>query len=46
MMELLGDMGRVESHIGPFGDGVNVRLDRSTVCAECTIRLGYHFGYT
>jgi hypothetical protein len=24
-MELLGDMGHVESRIGPFGDGVNVR---------------------
>jgi hypothetical protein len=35
-MELLGDMGHVESHISPFGDGVNVRLDRSTVCAKRT----------
>jgi hypothetical protein len=23
-MELLGDMGHVESHFGPFGDGVRV----------------------
>jgi hypothetical protein len=23
-MELLGDMGHVESHFGPFGDGVSV----------------------
>jgi hypothetical protein len=91
-MELLGDIGRVESRIRPFGDGVsvNVRLvhslhptyrwlknhfgqtrwysqvmrlkwklnsvrleimliltqDRCMVCAECTIRLGYHFGHT
>jgi hypothetical protein len=36
-MELLGDMGRVESHIGPFGDGVNVCLDRSMVSAKSII---------
>jgi hypothetical protein len=23
-MELLGDVGKVEAHFGPFGDGVNV----------------------
>jgi hypothetical protein len=36
-MELLVDMGHVKSRIGPFGDGINVRLDRSTVCAKRTI---------
>jgi hypothetical protein len=36
-MELLGDMGHVESYFGPFRDGVSVGADRCTVCAECTI---------
>jgi hypothetical protein len=35
-MELLGDMGYVESRIGPFGDGVSVSV-RCTVCAQHTI---------
>jgi hypothetical protein len=35
-MELLGDMGHVESHIGPFRDGVSVDI-RCTVCAQLTI---------
>ena len=36
-MELLGDVGLVESRIGPFGDNVSVSSDRGTVCAKCTI---------
>ena len=36
-MELLADMGRVESSFGPFGDGVSVDVDRCTVCAKRTI---------
>jgi hypothetical protein len=35
-MELLGDMGHVESRIGPFRDGVSVRL-RYIVCTKQTI---------
>jgi hypothetical protein len=35
-MELLGDMGHVESHIGPFGDDVSVD-ERCMVCAKLTI---------
>jgi hypothetical protein len=35
-MKLLGDMGCVESHIGPFGDGVSVSV-RCTVWAQLTI---------
>jgi hypothetical protein len=35
-MELLGDLGHVESHFGSFGNGVSVSV-RSTICAECTI---------
>ena len=33
-MELLGDMGHVESRNGPFGDAVQ---DSCTVCVERTI---------
>ena len=36
-MELLGDVGRVESCFGPFGDSVILMLDRCTVCTEDTI---------
>jgi hypothetical protein len=35
-MELLGDMGHVESHIVAFVDGVSVGV-RCTVCAKLTI---------
>jgi hypothetical protein len=34
-MELLGDMGCVESRIGPFKDGVSVGVS-CTVCAKLT----------
>jgi hypothetical protein len=33
-MELLGDMGLVESHFGLFGDSVSVGQDRFMVCAK------------
>jgi hypothetical protein len=35
-MELLGDMGCVESRIGPFKDGVSVGV-RCTICAKLTL---------
>jgi hypothetical protein len=35
-MELLGDMGHVESRIGPLGDGFCVDVSR-TVCAKHTM---------
>ena len=38
-MELLGDVGHVESHFIPFGDSVSVGQDRSMVFARCTIGL-------
>ena len=38
-IELLGDVGHVESHLGPFGDIVSAVQDRRTVCAKCTIGL-------
>ena len=34
---LLGDVGHVEFHLGPFGDSVVSMQDRRTVCAKCTI---------
>ena len=36
-MELLGDVGHVESHFDPFGDGVSVLQDRCKVCAKHTM---------
>jgi hypothetical protein len=36
-MELLRDVGLVESHFGPYGDSVNVGADKCMVCAKCTI---------
>ena len=36
-MELLGDVGHVESHFGLFGDRGRVGAYRCTVCAERTI---------
>jgi hypothetical protein len=36
-MELLGDVGPVESRFGPFGDGVSVMEDRCMVCAKHSI---------
>jgi hypothetical protein len=38
-MELLGDVGHVESHSDPFGDSVSVMQYRCTVCAKCTTGL-------
>jgi hypothetical protein len=35
-MELLGDMGYVESHSGLFGDGFSVGV-RCTICGQLTI---------
>jgi hypothetical protein len=46
-MELLGDMGHVESRMGPFGDGVSVGV-RYIVCSKHTVGskiiLEAHFG--
>ena len=33
-MELLGDVGHVESHFGLLGDNVGVGASRCTVCAK------------
>jgi hypothetical protein len=44
-MELLRDMGHVESRVGPFGDGVSVVV-RCTVCTKLTNWHKNHFGDT
>ena len=41
MMELLGDIGHVESRFSPFGDGVMSVQDWCTVCAKRTISLEF-----
>jgi hypothetical protein len=33
-MELLSDVGHLESRFGPFGDGVSVSATWCTVCAK------------
>jgi hypothetical protein len=38
-MELLGDMGHIESCFGPFGDELVSMQDRCTVCAKHTLGL-------
>jgi hypothetical protein len=35
-MELLGDMGYLESRFGPFGEGVSLVQNRCTVCTKHT----------
>ena len=39
VMELLGDVGHVESCFGPFEDSVSVAQDRHMVYAKRTIEL-------
>jgi hypothetical protein len=39
-MELLGDMGNVESRSSPFVDSVSVVQDRCMVCAKHTVGSG------
>jgi hypothetical protein len=36
-MELIGDMGLMESRFGLFGDSVGVGQDRCIVCAKHTV---------
>ena len=38
-MELLGDVGHVESHFFLFGDIVTIVQDRCTVCAKRTVDI-------
>ena len=45
-MELLGDLGHVESHFGPFGDGVSVGARLVHGLRRTYHRLKNHFGRT
>ena len=45
-MELLGDVGHVESHFFPFGDSVSVGAKRFMVYARRTIGSENCFGCT
>jgi hypothetical protein len=38
-MELVSDVGHVESRFSPFGHSVSVSQDRCTVCTEHTIGI-------
>jgi hypothetical protein len=40
-MELLGDVGHVESYFGMFRDCIVVRKDRRMVCAKRTLGLDW-----
>jgi hypothetical protein len=39
-MELLGDVGHVESHFFPFADSVSSMQDRCTICTKRTLGSG------
>jgi hypothetical protein len=45
-MELLGDMGLVESRFGPFGDSVSVGVRYVHCLRQTNHRLRNHFGRT
>jgi hypothetical protein len=45
-MKLLGDVGHVESHFGPFGDSVSVGAREVQGLCQTYHRLRNHFGRT
>jgi hypothetical protein len=45
-MELLGNVGHVKSHFGPFGDGVSVSARQVHGLRRTYHRLKNHFGRT
>jgi hypothetical protein len=45
-MELLGDVGHVESHLDPFRDGVSVLARKVHGLRQTYHRLRNHFGRT
>jgi hypothetical protein len=45
-MELLGNMGQVEAHLGPFGDCVNLGVRYVHGLRQTYHRLGNQFGHT
>jgi hypothetical protein len=46
LMELLGDVSHLESHFGPFRDGVSVRARLVHRLRQMYRRLRNHFGLT
>jgi hypothetical protein len=46
MMELVGDVGHVESHVGPFGDSVSVNATLVHGLRQTYHMLWNHFGCT
>jgi fructose/tagatose bisphosphate aldolase len=38
-MELLGDIGLVEAHFGPFEENVNLSARYVSICAGCTMGM-------
>jgi hypothetical protein len=38
-MDLLGDVGHMESHFNPFGDNGTVSENRCTICAKRIIGI-------
>jgi hypothetical protein len=45
-MELLGDVARVESRFGPFGDSANLDATLVHYLHRTSRRLRNHFGHT
>jgi hypothetical protein len=45
-MELLGDIGHLESRIGPFGDGVSVTVRYVHSLRQTYLRLKNRVGHT
>jgi hypothetical protein len=45
-MVLLGDVGQVEAHFGPFGDGVNLDARYVHGLRRMHHEHGNHFGHT
>jgi hypothetical protein len=45
-MDLLGDVGEMESWFGPFGDNVNLHARWVHGLRLVCNRLGNHFGHT
>jgi hypothetical protein len=46
MMELLSDVGRVESHFNPFRDSVSIGARKVHGLRQTYYRLRNHFGRT
>jgi hypothetical protein len=45
-MDLQGDVGQMEAHLGPFGDSVNLHTRLVHSLHRTCNKLGNHFGHT